>query len=363
MRHSATVGLRQLARFSIQGFSDAEIDYYSRQIVLNRIGLTGQRKLKNARVCVVGVGGLGSSIVIQLASMGVGYLRIVDRDVVEASNLQRQHLYGMDMVGYPKVEAAAERIKRHNPFIEVDPVPMSVTPGNAETIVEDVDVVVDGLDTMTPRYALNRVCVKLGIPFVFGAVITNVGSTSTIVPGETPCVECFQGGINDDELPTCAVAGVHPSIISIIASIQVSETVRLITGRKPNLAGALMYCDLEDLSFERIDLARVDSCPVCGSDPVSEPFPLRHDSFEEICGREGRRVFVFSPDEDLGVDLEALNGKLVGLGFEPTVRARLGTSFVRGTVKGSVLSSGVTVIEGVGGPEVARGIREALLGL
>ena len=352
-----------MARFSIEGFSDAEIDYYSRQIVLDGIGLSGQRKLKNARVCVVGVGGLGSPLVIQLASMGVGHLRVVDRDVVEASNLQRQHLYGMDMVGYPKVEAAAMRVRQVNPFIEVDPVPMSVTPGNAERIVEGMDVVVDGLDMMTPRYALNRACVKLGIPYVFGAVLTNVGSTSTIVPGETPCVECFQGGIGDDELPSCAVVGVHPSIISIIASIQVSETVRLITGRKPNLAGALMYCDLEDLSFERIELGRVDSCPVCGSDPVSESFPLKHDSFEEICGREGRRVFIFSPDEDLGIDLEALNVKLVGLRFEPTVRARLGTSFVRGPVKGSVLSSGVTVIEGVDGPEVAREIRAELLGL
>jgi adenylyltransferase/sulfurtransferase len=352
-----------LARFSIQGFTDAEIDYYSRQIVLDGIGLSGQRRLKNARVCVVGVGGLGSPIVIQLASMGVGFIRIVDRDIVEASNLQRQHIYGMDMVGYPKVEAAAERIKRLNPFIEVEPVPMSVTPGNAERIVEGMDVVVDGLDMMTPRYALNRACVKLGIPYVFGAVITNVGSASTIVPGETPCVECFQGGIDDDELPTCAVVGVHPSIISIIASIQVSETVRLITGRKPNLASALMYCDLEDLSFERIDLASVESCPVCGSDPASEPYPLKRDSFEEICGREGRRVFVFSPDEDLRVDLDALNGKLEGLGYQPTVKGKLGTSFVRGPVKGSVLRSGVTVIEGVDDPDVAREIRAELLNL
>jgi adenylyltransferase/sulfurtransferase len=124
-----------LSRFSIQGFLDAEIDYYSRQIVLDGIGLSGQRKLKNARVCVVGVGGLGSPIVIQLASMGVGHLRVVDRDVVEASNLQRQHLYGMAMLGYPKVEAAAERVRGLNPFIEVDPVPMSVTPENAERIV------------------------------------------------------------------------------------------------------------------------------------------------------------------------------------------------------------------------------------
>jgi len=355
--------MRQLARFGIQGFSDEEIDYYSRQIVLDSIGLSGQRKLKDARVCVAGVGGLGSPIVIQLASMGVGHLRVVDRDVVEASNLQRQHLYGMDMVGYPKVEAAAERIKRLNPFIEVEPVPMSVTPGNAERIVEGMDIVVDGLDRMTPRYALNRACVKMGIPYVFGAVISNVGNASTIVPGETPCVECFQGGIADDELPTCAVAGVHPSIISIVASIQVSETVRLITGKKPNLAGTLIYCDLEDLSFEKIDIARVDSCPVCGSDPVSEPYQLRSGSFEEICGRDGRRVFVFSPDEDLGVDLEAMNAKLVALGFEPIVKGRLGTSFVRGPVKGSVLSSGVTVIEGVDGPEVARGIRSELLGI
>ncbi len=352
-----------MARFGIPGFSDAEIDYYSRQIVLDGIGLSGQRTLKNARVCVVGVGGLGSPIVIQLASMGVGHLRVVDRDIVEASNLQRQHIYGMDMVGYPKVEAAAKRVRGLNPFIKVDPVPMSVTPGNAERIIEGMDVVVDGLDMMTPRYALNRACVKLGIPFVFGAAITNVGSTSTIVPGETPCVECFQGGIDDDDLPTCAVAGVHPSIINIIASIQVSETVRLITGRKPNLAGALMYCDLEDLSFERIELARIESCPVCGSNPVSEPVPLKHDSLEEICGREGRRVFVFSPDEDLGVDLEALNIRLERLGYRPTVRARLGTSFIKGAVKGSVLSSGVTVIEGVDGPEVARGIRAELLAI
>jgi adenylyltransferase/sulfurtransferase len=321
-----------LARFSIPGFTEAEIDYYSRQIVLDGIGLSGQRKLKNARVCVVGVGGLGSPIVIQLASMGIGHLRIVDRDVVEASNLQRQHLYGMDMVGYPKVEAAAERVRQLNPFIEIEPVPMSVTLGNAERILEGMDVVVDGLDMMSPRYALNRACVKLGIPYVFGAVITNVGSASTIVPGETPCVECFQGGIDDE-------------------------------GRRPHLAGALIYCDLEDLSFERIDLARVDSCPICGSDPVSEPYPLKHDSFEEICGREGRRVFVFSPDEDLEVDLEALNGKLEGLGFQITVKGKLGTSFFRGPVKGSVLSSGVAVIEGVDGPEGAREIRAELLGL
>ena len=352
-----------MARFNIPGFLDAEIEYYSRQIVLDSIGLSGQRKLKNAKVCVIGLGGLGSPIVIKLATMGVGHLRVVDRDIVEASNLQRQHLYGMEMLGYPKVEAAAMRVSGLNPHIEVEPIPMSVTPGNAEWIVDGMDVVVDGLDMMTPRYALNRACVKLDIPFVFGAAITNVGSTSTIVPRKTPCVECFQGGIDDDDLPTCAVAGVHPSILNIIASIQVSETVRLIMGRKPNLAGAIMYCDLEDLSFERIELARVSSCPVCGSNPTSEPVPLKNNSLEEICGRDGKRVFVFSPDEDLCIELTSLNAKLELLNFHITVKAKFGTSFVKGALKGSVLSSGVTVIEGVNGPEVARRIRSEILSI
>jgi adenylyltransferase/sulfurtransferase len=125
--------------------------------------------------------------------MGVGRLRIVDRDVVETSNLQRQHIYSMDKVGYPKVEAAAERLMRMNPFIEVEAVPMSITPKNAEGIIEGMDVIVDGLDRMTPRYVLNRACVKLGTPFVYGAVITHIGNASTIIPGETACLECFQG--------------------------------------------------------------------------------------------------------------------------------------------------------------------------
>jgi len=333
------------------------LEYYSRQIVLKEIGISGQQKLKDAHVCLVGVGGLGSTIAVQLATMGVGHLRIVDRDVVETSNLQRQHIYSMDMVGYPKVEAAAERLRRMNPFVEVDPVPMSITPRNAEVMVEGMDVVVDGLDRMTPRYILNRACVRLGVPFVYGAVITHIGNASTIIPGETACLECFQGGMDDEALPTCAVAGVHPSVISIIASIQVSEAIRILLDKSPNLANKLVFCDLEDLSLEKINLAKVDTCPVCGSKPTSEPKPIAHEPFKEICGRERRRVFVYAPDEDLDFDLRALNENLRTLGYEIEVEARLGTTFSRGSVKGSVLKSGVTILEGMDGAEEAAELR------
>jgi len=344
------------------GLSEEELKYYSRQMVLAEVGATGQLKLKRARACVVGLGGLGSPLATQLASMGVGHLRLVDRDVVEMSNLQRQHLYGVDVVGYPKVEAAASRLTRLNPYIEVEPLPLSLNPGNAERILRGVDVVVDGLDRMAPRFAVNRACVKLGIPYVFGAAITHVGNVSTIIPGETACLECFQGDVDDSALPSCAVVGVNPSVIGIVASIQASEAVRILTGRRPNLANRLLFCDLDDLTFEGIELARADTCPVCGGAPRSSPSPIRHEAVEEVCGREGRRVFVVTPDEDLELDLEAVNRRLTELGYGLEVQANLGTTFSSPSgARGSILKSGVAILEGVEGREEAARLQERLV--
>jgi adenylyltransferase/sulfurtransferase len=277
------------------GFTEKELDYYSRQIVLKEFGFEGQRKLKKAKVCVVGAGGLGSPILTQLASMGIGSIRVVDRDVVEISNLQRQHLYGMHQVGLPKVEAAMDRLKQINPFIEVEPVPLSLTYSNAGRIIEGADIVVDALDSMAARYAVNRACQKTGTPFVHGAVIMQVGTASTIIPGETACLECFQSGIDDAELPSCAVLGVHPSVISLIASVQVSETIKLLLGETPILANKLLFADLKELSIEKVQLAKAENCKVCSE--VQESVELKPSEIhvEEICGREERRVWIFSP--------------------------------------------------------------------
>ena len=322
-----------------------ELAYYSRQLVLAEIGSIGQRRLKGARVLVAGVGGLGCQLSVQLASMGVGYLRLVDRDVVEMSNLQRQHLYGVDVVGYPKVEAAEMRLRKVNPFIEIEAIPASMNNRTASILVEGVDLVVDGLDRLTPRLALNRACVERGIPYVYGAVITHVGNVSTIIPGETPCLECWGGNIDESNVPTCATVGVTPSVINVIASIQVSEAVRIILRKKPNLAGKLLYFDLDELSLEKINLAKAEECKVCGTHSASVSID---DPVEEICGRSGKRVFAITPKELLDLNIGEIEGKLAHQKLRKSLITRLGLTFVDGLgMTGSVFKTGVAVFEGV----------------
>jgi len=350
-----------MSRYNVNDLTDAEIEYYSRQMILKEVGVEGQIKLKKAKVCIIGLGGLGSPASIQLASMGVGYLRIVDRDVVEISNLQRQHLYGIDVLGYPKVEAAAKRLRKLNPFIEVEPIPTALRVANVEKLISGVDVVVDGLDRMAPRYILNRACVKLGIPYIYGAAITHVGNVSTIIPGETACLECFQGGIDDENLPTCAVVGVNPSVINVIASIQASEAVKIILGEKPSLANTLLFCDLISLSFDKISLRKAESCPVCGSKPSNRSYKLEDNLIEEICGREGRRVLIFTPEEDEDLNMEMVNKKIEELGFKITVKTDMGSTFTKNVRRrGSVLKSGVVILEGFDKREVEE-LKEAIL--
>jgi molybdopterin/thiamine biosynthesis adenylyltransferase len=327
--------------------SEEELEYYSRQIVMAELGYSAQLKLKNSKACLLGVGGLGSVASMQLAAMGVGYLRIVDRDVVELDNLHRQHLYGVDEVGYPKVEAAAKRLQNLNPYITLEPLPLSINEANAEDIVEGMDVVVDGLDSMAARYAINRACVKLGVPYVFGAAITTTGNLSTIVPGETACLECFYGSLDDKKLPKCGVVGVHPSLVNVIASLEVSEAVRILTGKQPRLVNKLLHFDLDEMEFNEISLSKVESCPVCGADPSCSPMPLQRGMVEEICGRRGRKVFVAVPEETLDVNLRKLRNYLKRKGFSIKVEAKLGLTFARGDVKASALKSGVIILEGI----------------
>ncbi len=335
-----------MARFKIKDFTDSEVDYYSRQTMLKNMGFDAQRKLKGATVCIVGVGGLGSPVAIQLASMGVGTLRLIDNDIVEMSNLQRQHLYGLDQVGLPKVEAAAQRLMGLNPFIRIEPLPLMVTPNNAEEIIRGSDVVIGSLDMMAPRYSLNRACQKLGIPFIHGAALAYNGSVSTILPGKTACLECFQGGVDDAEMPTCATVGVHPAILGIVGSLVVAETVRIIIGQEPNLANKLMFLDLEDYSFETINLKKAENCPVCGKTD-RKPNPVAYDPVTEVCGREGRRVFIFNPEQRMNLTLSDVNTTLESMGFNVVVKGELGSTFEGSDgVKGSILKTGITILEG-----------------
>jgi molybdopterin/thiamine biosynthesis adenylyltransferase len=333
--------------------SEEELEYYSRQVVMAEMGYSAQLKLKNSKACLLGVGGLGSVASMQLAAMGVGHLRIVDRDVVEVTNLHRQHLYGVDEVGYPKVEAAAKRLQNLNPYITVEPLPLSINEANAEDIVEGMDVVVDGLDSMAARYAINRACVKLCVPYIFGAAITTTGNLSTIVPGKTACLECFYGNLDDKKLPKCGVVGVHPSLVNVIASLEVSEAIRILTGKQPRLANKLLHFDLDEMEFNEIQLSQVDSCPVCGEHPSGSPMPLKRELVEEICGRRGRKVFVVVPEENLDVNLVELKNYLKRKESSIKVEGKLGLTFNLKDVKASVLKSGIVILEGVKGKDEA----------
>ncbi len=336
-----------MTRKEAKDLSNEELEFYSRQIVLTEIGYKGQLRLRNARVCIVGLGGLGSPAALQLAAMGVGHLRLVDRDVVELSNLQRQHLYGTNSLGYPKVEVAAKRLHELNPNIEIDPLPISLDVNSAGDVVKGVDVIVDGLDRMSPRYALNRACQKERIPYIFGAAIMTYGNASTIIRGETPCLECFQGNFDDDMLPTCAVVGVHPSILNIMASVEVSEATRIVLGEKPLLAGKMLHCDIGNMEFEEVEISKAENCPVCGSKPSGPPMPLENRLVTEVCGREGKRVFVITPRTNLGLDMSKLYSYLVADGFTVKVRADLGVTIEniwKGTT--SILKSGIMIVEG-----------------
>jgi adenylyltransferase/sulfurtransferase len=327
--------------------SAEEIQFYSRQIILSDIGYKGQLKLKKAKVCVVGLGGLGSVAASQLAAMGVGHLRLVDYDIVELSNLQRQLLYGVNHLGYAKVEAANKRLLEINPNIIIDPLPLSLNIENAEEIIRDMDIVVDGLDTMTPRYILNRTCQKLEIPYIFGAAIMTFGNTTTIIPKQTPCLECFQVNLDDDLLPKCATVGVHPSILNIIASTQVSEVVKIIIGEKPSLANKILYCDMGNLDFEKIEIAKAENCPVCGTTPSNIPKPIKKTLVKELCGRKGKRVFVITPKKNLKLNMTNLISSLANK-FRIRVKGNLGTTFYHNSDNSvSILKSGIMIIEGV----------------
>ncbi|MBT8171578.1 HesA/MoeB/ThiF family protein [Candidatus Bathyarchaeota archaeon] len=326
--------------------SEKELEYYSRQVVMIEMGSKAQLKLKNSKACLLGVGGLGSPAAMQLAAMGVGHIRIVDRDVVDVTNLHRQHLYGVDNIGSPKVEAAAKRLQQLNPHITIEPLPFSINQNNAESIVQGMDVVVDGLDSMTARYAINRAVIKLGIPYVFGAAITTIGNLSTIIPGKTACLECFYGKLDDKKLPKCGVVGVHPSLVNIIASLEVSEAIKILIGKQPHLANKLLHFDLDEMEFNEIHLSKVDTCPVCGKNRSSFTAPIKHEVIEEICGRKGKKVFIIVPEETLEINLIDLKKSLVERCFSPIFEGKLGLTFNLETIKLSVLKSGIMILEG-----------------
>ena len=289
---------------------DAWLDRYSRQIMLDQVGYEGQKRLARSRALVVGAGGLGSVILERLAGMGVGTVVVVDRDVVEESNLHRQTLYGEDDVGRGKAAAAADRMRRINGSICTTAVAAPLASGNAAGLVEGCDVAIDALDTAGARHVLNEACIAAGVPLVCGSAVGVEGQAMTVLPGKTACYRCVYGTVDDAAMPKCSTTGVHPSILSIVGGVEASEAVSVIAGREPSLAGRLFHADLGGMEFAKMAVSADPECAACGSgrtagvDGGGGSAKRRHGAacaaagglaVEELCGRgRGKRTFAVS---------------------------------------------------------------------
>ncbi len=238
-------------------------DRYSRFVVLRDVGPKGFQKIRNAKVAVIGIGGLGSISSTKLVTLGIGSLRMIDPDTVDATNLQRQFLYREKDVGNPKVHLAARRLQPLNPNVKIEPIKQRLTADTVDELIKGVEVVVDGLDRFAPRYLLNQACCRQGIPYVFAGALGATGNISTILPGKTACLECIYGGVDDAQQPTCETIGVYPTLLGVVANIQVHEALHLILGLPPRLAGHILFIDLNELRFDQFPIARHDDCPVC----------------------------------------------------------------------------------------------------
>ena len=264
-----------------QILSNDEIKRYSRHLILPEVGISGQRKLKDASVLCIGAGGLGSPLTIYLTAAGVGRIGLVDFDTVDYSNLQRQILHRTTDVGRPKVESAAEKLRAMNPEVEVVTYKETFTSENALSLCGGYDVVADGTDNFPSRYLANDACVILGKPNVYSSVFKFEGQASVFYPVKGPCYRClYPEPPPPGTVPSCAEGGVLGVLPGIMGTIQATEVIKLILGIGEPLIGRLLLFDALEMRFSEVNLRRNPGCPVCGDSPSIRELV----DYEEFCG-------------------------------------------------------------------------------
>ena len=308
---------------------EADLERYSRQMLFPGFGVDGQKALLPAKVVLVGVGALGSHIADSLVRAGVGHLALADRDYIELNNLQRQALFDEQDIAQnlPKAEAAARKLRQINSTVDVEPRVMDVNPDNVEELVAGANLVLDGTDNFSTRYLLNDVCVKHNIPWVYGGVLASYGVTMTIVPGRTACLRClFTEMPPPGTTPTCETAGILGPVVKIIGSLEVSEALKLLSGRG-TLNPGLITIDVWENHLETVAVTRQESaCPACGQRRFDFLEPSAGPQATTLCGRNA--VHVRPPGEpelslfELAERLRAVAGQVAVNEF--MLRSRIG---------------------------------------
>jgi sulfur-carrier protein adenylyltransferase/sulfurtransferase len=262
-----------------------EIRRYGRHLIMPEMGVEGQRRLKAASVLLIGTGGLGSPLALYLAAAGIGRIGLVDYDVVDESNLQRQVIHGQSTIGMSKIESAARRILDINPFVQIDKYEVPLTSENALEIMKPYDVIIDGTDNFPTRYLVNDACVKLGKPNVYGSILRFEGQLSVFYAKEGPCYRCmFPEPPPPGLVPSCAEAGVLGVLPGTIGTMQATEAIKLITGIGEPMIGRMLLYDALEMSFTTIKVRKDPNCPVCGI-PHEQ---VQLIDYEQFCGVPAR---------------------------------------------------------------------------
>ena len=340
------------------------ISRYHRQYLFNKIGEAGQHRLLKSRVAVIGCGALGTVLVNTLGRAGVGFIRIVDRDFIEFNNLQRQVLFDEEDIkeNLPKAIAAERKIKKINSEIQVEAIVSDVNFTNIERFIQDVDLVLDGTDNFETRFLLNDTCVKLGKPWVYGAVIGSHGLTMTIIPGETPCLRCvFESAPPPELTPTCDTAGIIAPASMVIASLEATEAIKFLTGNKQDLNHTLYSYDVwtrQAQSFKLEGLRDTTDCPTC-----------KRRNFEFLTGEQapkttslcGRNAVQITRSDQVKLDFKELAHR-----FEKVGEVKFNPFMFQAKIDGyefTIFPDGRAIIKGTNDPAQAKTIYSKYVGV
>lgn len=336
-------------------------DRYCRQVLLPEIGTGGQQKLKESRAVIVGLGALGSAVANALVRAGIGHVVLVDRDIVELHNLQRQILYTEEDLNRPKADAAAELLHRINASVEIETHTKDLNVSNAEKILAGADIVLDGTDNLQTRFLMNDVCVKEGIPWIYAGAVGTSGMVMPILPGKTPCFRCLVPSLpGPGLLQTCDIAGVLNTIPALIATLESTLAYQILTGQFEAREGTshLVHVDVWRQTFDRIEVGKRADCPCCGKGRLDFLDKVSREMITSLCGRDAIQITPASP---LEISLEELEERLLRLGDVRRTPSML--TFRSGPEEISVFRDGRAIIKGTKDEAMARSVYARYIGL
>ena len=329
---------------------------YARQLILPQLGKEGQKKLGAARVLLIGCGGTGGAIAEFLVRAGIGKLTLLDRDVVERSNLHRQQLFGEADVGAPKAYLAPDILKRINSEVEVAGLAEDFSPANAEKLVRDADLVMDGTDNLESRFIINDACVKLGKPWIYVGAVGTYGMRAVIRPGQGACLRCFIPRSPDaGAIPTCATAGVLNTVPGLMGALAATEAIKLMVGERPS--EKLLVYDAWSEDYHSIALSRRKDCPCCGQKKFEFLETPVQSKVQVLCGHDSVQI---TPPRPASLDLQKLGAALKESGDVEV--HQLWLVLVAGKHRLTIFKNGRTLISGTSDEKTARSLYSKYVG-